>query len=158
MRLVTVTISGDLVPTRSNADFFASGEVDRALDEKLLETLMAADARVINLEAPLTDRPAPIRKAGPALSAPSACVRGLKALEPVLALSNNHVLDQGASGLRDTVRVLETAGIPFGRGRNPSRSWKTLYSGKKRPQNRRDGRVRAGVLRGQRSLTRREPL
>lgn len=113
MRLVTMAISGDLVPTRSNADFFASGDIGRALDDRLLAALMEADVRLINLEAPLADSASPIPKAGPAMRAPTACVRGLKALEPMLSLSNNHILDQGAAGLTSTLRALGGAGIPF---------------------------------------------
>ena len=117
--LITMAVCGDLVPTRSNAEHFASGEIGRALESPLLDALLAADARVINLEAPLTDGPSPIPKAGPALSSPAACAKGLARLRPVISLSNNHILDHGATGLERTIRALGGEGIPFfGAGAN----------------------------------------
>jgi poly-gamma-glutamate synthesis protein (capsule biosynthesis protein) len=117
MPLVTLMVAGDLVPTRSNAGYFSRGEIEAALDEKLLTALLEADARAINLEAPLTDEASPIVKAGPALSAPVACANGLKRLSPILSLSNNHILDQGAAGLKSTLRALNAKGLPsFGAG------------------------------------------
>ena len=115
--MVTMAICGDLVPTRSNAPFFERGEVSGALDERLIFLLMTADARVINLEAPLFDGSAPIKKAGPALSAPTGCTKGLGQLSPILALANNHILDHGPEGLNSTLGALNAAGIPaFGAG------------------------------------------
>ena len=115
--MVTISICGDLVPTASNAALFARGEVEPTLDENLLSALMASDARVINLEAPLSDSGAPILKAGPALGADAACACGIARLAPVLALANNHILDRGAEGLENTLRALHGEGIPaFGAG------------------------------------------
>jgi len=115
--VVTMAICGDLVPTRSNASFFERGDVSGVLDEKLIFLLMTADARVINLEAPLFDGSAPIKKAGPALSAPTGCVKGLAQLSPIMALSNNHILDHGPEGLDSTLTALDAEGIPtFGAG------------------------------------------
>jgi poly-gamma-glutamate synthesis protein (capsule biosynthesis protein) len=108
-----MAVAGDLAPTRSNAAHFASGAVEGALDGKLLKLLMEADARAINLETPLYDGASPIAKAGPALSAPAACAKGLAALKPVLALSNNHILDHGPAGLKSTLAALRGAGVPF---------------------------------------------
>jgi poly-gamma-glutamate synthesis protein (capsule biosynthesis protein) len=112
-----MAVAGDLVPTHSNAAHFSGGAASGALDGKLLRLLMEADARAINLEAPLYDGSSPIAKAGPALSAPTACAKGLAGLKPVLALSNNHILDHGPAGLKSTLGALREAGIPwFGAG------------------------------------------
>ena len=116
-----MAVAGDLVLTELQTPrTLPDGEIWGALDEKLLALLMEADARAINLEAPLTDSPAPIQKAGPALSAPTACAKGLARLKPVLALSNNHILDHGPAGLHSTLRALRGGGHPLlRRGRNP---------------------------------------
>lgn len=111
--MLTIAVAGDLVPTRSNAAHFAGGAIESALDEKLLTFLMEADARAINLEAPLYDGSSPIAKAGPALSASTACAKGLSGLGPILALSNNHILDHGTAGLESTFKALRGQGIPF---------------------------------------------
>jgi len=114
-----MAVAGDLAPTGSNAAHFLSGEIAGALDGKLLALLLEADARAINLEAPLFDGSSPIMKAGPALSAPTACAKGLARLKPVLALSNNHILDHGPAGLFSTLKALRAEGIPFfGAGEN----------------------------------------
>ena len=123
--MIRMAVLGDLVPTGSNAAFFARGEIESAMDEKLLSRLMEADARVINLEAPLTDGDAPIEKAGPALRASAACAKGIARLSPILALANNHILDQGAAGLDDTIRALQREALPcFGAGANLSEASK----------------------------------
>ncbi len=115
--MIRISICGDLVPTASNAALFARGEIEAVLDEPLRSALMAADARVINLEAPLTDSGAPILKAGPSLGAEAACARGIARLAPILSLANNHILDRGAEGLENTLRALRAEGIPtFGAG------------------------------------------
>ena len=113
MPVLTMAIAGDLVPTSGNIAHFAGGAIEGALDEKFLTLLMEADARAINLEAPLYDGSSPILKAGPALSAPTACAKGLAELKPVLALSNNHILDHGPAGLLSTFGALKGAGIPY---------------------------------------------
>ncbi len=58
-------IGADLVPTKSNTGLFAAGDVLRLVGEELLSRLLAADFIAMNLEVPLTDRAAPIRKCGP---------------------------------------------------------------------------------------------
>lgn len=117
--MITMAFAGDLVPTRSNEPHFTRGEIEGAFDAKLLACLMEADARVINLEAPLTDGTSPIQKAGPALSAPIKASKGLKRLDPVLSLANNHILDHGPAGLRSTFQALSDEGLPFfGAGEN----------------------------------------
>jgi poly-gamma-glutamate synthesis protein (capsule biosynthesis protein) len=134
-----MAVCGDLVPTGSNAAFFARGEIENAMDEGLLSRLMESDARVINLETPLTDGGAPIVKAGPALRAGAACATGLARLSPVLALANNHILDQGSAGLLDTIHALEGEGLAcFGAGKNLSEASKPYIVEK-------DG-LRVGVL------------
>jgi hypothetical protein len=118
--LIAIAFAGDLVPTPANAAFFESGEVERVFDQELLGALLAADARVVNLEAPLYDGDTPIFKAGPALSAPTGATRGLMRLgAPIVSLANNHILDHGARGLASTLDALSAAGLThLGAGAN----------------------------------------
>lgn len=49
-----------------------------------------------NLEVPLTDKEEPIPKCGPNLVTHIITINGIKALNPsLIALANNHILDQG---------------------------------------------------------------
>lgn len=118
--MVSISILGDLVPTRSNRAFFESGQLDNVFDTHLMKVMLGSDARIVNLEAPLYDGDSPIRKAGPALSAPTAAAKGIAMLgAPIVALANNHVLDHGRAGLESTLCALEREGLGFwGAGEN----------------------------------------
>ena len=62
-----IIIGADLVPTRSNASLFESGDVNGLLGTELLNLLKAADYRIFNLEVPLTDKPRPKKNVVPIL-------------------------------------------------------------------------------------------
>src|SRR5262249_37626879 len=88
----------------------------------------------------LIEQEDPIRKSGPVLGAESACVAGLVAGGiKVLGLANNHILDHGASGIDNTLRVCGRAGIrTFGAGRNLAQAREILVM--------QAGPVRIGLL------------
>lgn len=137
--MIRMAVCGDLVPTGSNAAFFARGDIEAVMDAKFLSRLMEADARVINLETPLTDGAAPIEKTGPALRAGAACAKGVARLSPILALANNHILDQGAAGLLGTMNALRSEGLPhFGAGADLAEA--------SRPYILKQGGLRIGIL------------
>jgi poly-gamma-glutamate synthesis protein (capsule biosynthesis protein) len=114
MDAVQIIIGGDIVPTESNLELFNSGDIEALIGGDLVDLLNGCDIRIFNLEVPLADHAAPIPKCGPPLIAPTSTVRGLKALNPsLIALANNHILDQGEQGLKSTVSVLKENGIPY---------------------------------------------
>ncbi len=109
-----IIIGADIVPTQSNIEFFKNGQTDKILDEKIVQLLKEADFRLFNLEVPLTDVETPIEKQGPALIAPSGTVRGMKNLGvDLLALANNHIMDQDVQGLESTFNVLRENNIKY---------------------------------------------
>ena len=109
-----ILIAGDLVPTKSNKDFFNHADTKALLGEELLSIWNSADIRIFNLEVPLTDTEDPIDKCGPNLIAPTSVIKGIKALEPsLLTLANNHIFDQGEQGLQSTIKVLNKNNIPY---------------------------------------------
>ena len=64
------------------------------------------------MEAPVTFAVKPIPKTGPSLRATSLTLDALKYCGfDVLALANNHIMDFGAVGLRDTIEACERSGI-----------------------------------------------
>jgi poly-gamma-glutamate synthesis protein (capsule biosynthesis protein) len=78
----------------------------------LLPTLRAADLRVVNCECALTRASTSVWKSGAVFKGDLAHARGLTAVPfDVACLGNNHVLDYGVAGLRDTLRVLGGHGI-----------------------------------------------
>lgn len=111
-------IGADIAPTQSNQRFFSEGKIDKIVSEELLRLLSSYDLRVFNLECPLTDSEKPIGKCGPNIKAPSSSARGLKQLGAnLLTLANNHIMDFGSEGLKDTARALDEEGIAhFGAG------------------------------------------
>jgi len=106
-----VAICGDICPTQHTQRLFADGDA-RALFGGALDVLRGCDRVVVNLECALTESGAPIRKIGPNLRAHPAAAKTLaQAGVTDCAISNNHILDYGVRGLRDTVRALEDNGI-----------------------------------------------
>lgn len=108
---MSLMIGADAVPTKTNEKLFINAD-NELIGEDLYLILSQADKRIFNLEVPLTDKPAPIKKSGPHLIAPSSSVAGYKMLRAdLLTLSNNHILDQGEDGLLSTIKTLDDVGI-----------------------------------------------
>lgn len=113
-----ICIGGDVAPTGASLAAFCAGTAEALLDPGLAKLWFSADARVLNLETPLADADTPIHKCGPCLRAPLACAAGLAALRPDgVSLCNNHIMDQGAAGLRATLDALSARALRcFGAG------------------------------------------
>ena len=127
-----ILIGADFVPTESNTELFKNGDALHLLGEELNDYMKSADYRIFNLEVPLTDTVSPISKCGPNLIAPKETVNGYKAIGcNLLTLANNHILDQGESGLASTCETLRNAGIDYvGAGNNLEEAKKPyIYSG-----------------------------
>lgn len=111
---MSILIGADLVPTKSNSELFKDGNVKELIGAELSEVLKKADCRIFNLEVPLTDDEQPIEKCGPNLIASAKTVDGYKAIgADILTLANNHILDQGERGLRNTVNLLKENDIVY---------------------------------------------
>lgn len=121
-----IMIAADLAPTRSNAEIFERGETGELFDEELSSLWYSSDARVFNLETPLSDEPMPIFKSGPLLRASERSIVGIRQLNPTLVtLANNHIMDHGIRGLDKTRKLLEKNRIPYvGAGDNIQKAGK----------------------------------
>lgn len=109
-----IIIAADIVPTKSNYEEFISADTDYLIGTNLKSRLESASFIAMNLETPLTDDTSPIKKCGPCLIAPIETIAGIKAINPYFfTLANNHILDQGVSGLESTMKVLSENGIEF---------------------------------------------
>jgi len=106
--LLTAALGGDVMLGRGVA-----AELDGAWSEALAQVapvLSEADLAFANLESPLTT--APQVACGHDLRAPGGAVVALQSAGfDVLSLANNHALDAGPEGLRQTRAVLAEAGI-----------------------------------------------
>ncbi len=112
-----IIIGADVVPTASNTKEFQKN-APRVLFNGLDEVWAAADARIFNLESPLTDESNAVQKCGPNLCAPTACAEGIAALNPTgVCICNNHIYDYGAEGLLSTRAALRAKHVAsFGAG------------------------------------------
>lgn len=108
-----IVFAGDLVPPP--VEDFAAIPVSGV--SQLLSTV---DLAVVNLECPLMREASPIDKTGPCLKAPPAAGDFAKSLGfSVAALANNHIFDQGADGVIETIRHCCEAGLKtIGAGKN----------------------------------------
>src|ERR1051326_2402171 len=127
MEQIKIVIGGDVVPTARDLPLFQEGNA-AGLFHELLEEFRSADLSVLNLECPLIEQPSPILKTGPVIGAPSGCVKGIVDSHiHCVGLANNHILDHGAPGVENTLRVCSKAGLStFGAGRNCDEAGKIL--------------------------------
>jgi len=137
--MATVIIGADICPIEGNSAFFQSGDA-RSIFNNLLPEFKAADLTVANLECPLIEKPTPISKTGPTFGEPGSSINGIKnAGIDVLCLANNHIMDHGPSGLKNTMEVCARAGIDtVGAGENLDAARQILV--------RKIGNLRIGIL------------
>lgn len=107
-----ILIGADFVPTAGNLALFQRGDASALFGPELERMLLEADFRIFNLETPLCGVSRPIAKTGANLSAPTDCVQAYRAIHTdLLCVANNHILDQGAAGLAETLALLRRNGI-----------------------------------------------
>jgi poly-gamma-glutamate synthesis protein (capsule biosynthesis protein) len=106
----TVLVASDWAPIRAFEPIIR--DAPESIYGDLLPVLRRADLRIVNCECALTSAAAPVWKSGAVFKGEPAHVGGLTAVPfDVACLANNHVVDYGAAGLRETLRVLGRAGI-----------------------------------------------
>lgn len=111
---MTILIGADLAPVEADGELFAEGQTEMVVDQALLQHLQESDCCIFNLEGPLMNGGAPIRKDGPHISFREDSIRGFAPLHiGLLTLANNHIMDYGKDGLRRTRELLEEQGIPY---------------------------------------------
>ena len=125
--MVKVVIGGDICPVRRSMPYFINGDAQTIFND-LLSVFEKADLTVVNLECPLIKKKSSILKSGPVLGADSESVNGLKnAHIQVVGLANNHIMDHGAEGLRNTISTCRNAGLAVvGAGENLNEAQKIL--------------------------------
>src|SRR6185503_10439903 len=137
--MTTILIGADICPIGDNLPHFEAGDARRLLND-LLPEFKAADLAIANLECPLIEQSAPIQKTGPTFGASRSCIRAIKnAGISLLGLANNHIMDHGPSGLRNTIEVCAAHDIAIvGAGENLEKAREIVVTT--------IGNVRVGVL------------
>ena len=109
-----IIIGADIVSTEGNEKEFINGETEKLVGKELKQILDDADYIIANLEVPLCREEQPLVKSGPCLIANPDTINGYKALGiDLLALANNHTMDQNAQGFISTMKTLDDAGIAY---------------------------------------------
>jgi len=106
----TVLVASDWAPIRAFEPIIR--EAPESIYGDLLPVLRGADLRLVNCECALTSAGPAVWKSGAVFKGEPADAAGLAAVPfDVACLANNHVLDYGVAGLRETLRVLARAGL-----------------------------------------------
>ena len=109
-RRTTVLVASDWAPIRA-FDSLVGHDPEAAYGD-LLPVLQQADLRIVNCECALTTAAEPVWKSGAVFKGEPGHARGLRAVPfDVACLGNNHILDYGVRGLRETLRLLTRLGI-----------------------------------------------
>jgi hypothetical protein len=109
MNSIKVLFAGDFAPCRNFEKLVSEKDVQVLGDA--LPLIKQADISFVNLECPLTEYDKAINKSGPALKATPNCINALRYFS-VVGLANNHILDYGKQGLKDTLNTCKEAGLP----------------------------------------------
>jgi len=129
--------SGQTVTMSFGGDVMFSGKVGELLAQKgydypyeYVRKLFASDdLSVVNLETPVTDSVTTAADKTYAFkSSPQALPHMAEAGIDAVNLANNHILDQGITGLQDTIRQLDSSGIAYvGAGNDSKRAYEPVY-------------------------------
>lgn len=112
---ITISAVGDVALGRGVVDQIRAH--DPAFPFELVRPLLSGDIVVGNLEGPLTDRGEPWPKSYN-FRTPPDLAGGLRQFFSLVSLANNHAMDYGAVGLKDTMSALNGYPSVVGAGDN----------------------------------------
>lgn len=120
MKKTTLLFTGDYYSYPRLEAYCTNNHKSKLIFGDLLSELNEADIAGINIEFPITSSNNAIRKSGPNLKGSPVTLEPLKEAGFNLAyISNNHTLDFGEEGLKDTIANLNLNGMyPIGIGEN----------------------------------------
>ena len=111
MDSIQILITGDLCPHNRIETLINDQRFDQIYND-FYPHLEGNDLNITNLECPLTDQPQPISKSGPNLRAGEHCIALLeKGHFNLVTLANNHIMDYGSEGVRETLELCRANGI-----------------------------------------------
>jgi poly-gamma-glutamate synthesis protein (capsule biosynthesis protein) len=106
-----ILITGDFCPINRAEDALSENTV---FDQSLVDLFHKADLNITNLECPLTHYDKAIEKSGPALKAHPKMIKALRSNHfNLVTLANNHIMDYGSQGLKDTLKILKENNIRY---------------------------------------------
>lgn len=123
-----ILITGDFYGGYRIEEFILNKKFIQLFND-FLPFIRNANIAITNLEAPLLKNGNPIKKTGPAIKAIPETIEAMKyAGFNLLTLANNHIMDFGAEGLLNTLKLCDENEISFvGAGENYQKASQTLY-------------------------------
>lgn len=110
---VNIFVSGDFCAINRIEDKILSSSKEDILVD-LMFIIKGADLSITNLECPITKFNKPVSKTGPALKGiPKAVSFLADSGFNLVTLANNHIMDYGQVGLKDTLKELREANIDY---------------------------------------------
>ena len=127
--IVSIIVTPDLCPIK-RVDELCEANNFQGIYNDYLSVLENADYRIVNFEAPITGILDPIKKRGPNLFVSPKHVEHLKfANFNLLTLANNHIMDQGDIGFKETIKTLDKNNLEYvGAGNNLESAKKIFYT------------------------------
>jgi poly-gamma-glutamate synthesis protein (capsule biosynthesis protein) len=108
---VNILITGDYCPIGRNQKSIEKGDYTSFFGD-FVDVCKNVDYAVTNLESPVTKNKTPILKSGPNIKGPLDSLKPLKKLGfNLVTLANNHILDFGEEGVKDTISNCYKEGI-----------------------------------------------
>ena len=126
---MNILIAGDYCPTARIANLIEDGHYGMIFDP-IRSIIESSDYSIVNFECPVViDKATPIDKCGPSLK---CTIKGVEALKyagfNMATLANNHFLDYGEIGVKDTLEACEKYGLDtVGGGDNLAEAQKIVY-------------------------------
>lgn len=110
----TINVFGDFVANESLSQRFGLDGVDAVFSRCFRHSVSKADLNVFNLESAVTAELKPAKKAGPRLRGTESILGSFEDEGTWIAtLANNHIMDFGIEGLRDTETALRRHDINY---------------------------------------------
>jgi len=125
---VKILITGDFYGGNRIKELILKQDYNQIFND-FLPVVRNADIAITNLEAPLLTCGMPIDKTGPAIKSVPETIAAIKyAGFKLLTLANNHIMDYGAEGLHNTIKLSKENEIAVvGAGDNLEKASKTLF-------------------------------
>ena len=125
---IKLLVTGDFCPIGRNKQYIVSGDYNKLFSE-FIEEAKTVDLAIANLECPTTEVSTKIEKSGPNIkTTPKVPELLSKAGFGLVTLANNHIMDFGSKGLKDTILACKRNGVDtVGAGRNIGEARKPYY-------------------------------
>ncbi|MCX6238338.1 MAG: CapA family protein [Bacteroidia bacterium] len=124
----SILITGDYCPINRIEELSDKNQVELIFND-LLPFIQKADLSITNFESPATQTNKPIAKYGPVLKVQSSALKILKSAGfDLVTLANNHILDYGEEGLKNTIDSCAVYSIEYtGAGNNNLEARRIFY-------------------------------